>query len=296
MYLKTVLATSRPSFLILAPICVFLGLSTSLTIETSVNYHLFYTILAGTILAHISVNTLNEYFDFKSGLDFKTLKTPFSGGSGSLPENPSMASIVLLVGVTSLLSTIAIGIYLTIQSTIDILFIGIAGVFLIVTYTQWLNRNPVLCLIAPGLGFGLLVVVGTQVVLTGQHSPFNWLVSLVPFFMMNNLLLINQYPDISADASIGRKTLPISFGLNTSNLVYALFSLSAYTLIGYLLITGQVPAPGIIALSPAGLSAYALYGAIKYTSDIATAPRFMAANVAASLLTPLLLALSIVYA
>ncbi len=39
--------------------------------------------LLGAFLAHISVNTLNEYFDFKSGLDLETIKTPFSGGSGA---------------------------------------------------------------------------------------------------------------------------------------------------------------------------------------------------------------------
>jgi len=36
-----------------------------------------------TLSAHIAVNTLNEYMDFKSGLDYETLKTPFAGGSGA---------------------------------------------------------------------------------------------------------------------------------------------------------------------------------------------------------------------
>jgi len=41
--------------------------------------------LLGAFLAHVSVNTLNEYYDFKSGLDLETIRTPFSGGSGALP-------------------------------------------------------------------------------------------------------------------------------------------------------------------------------------------------------------------
>ena len=162
--------------------------------------------------SHISVNTFNEYFDFQSGLDLKTEKTPFSGGSGALPDNPEMANVVLTVSLVSLLLTIFIGIYLIMQRGTLILPIGFVGVVLIMTYTQWLNRFPFLCLIAPGLGFGVLMVVGTHVILTGEHSPLSWLVSLIPFFLINNLLLLNQYPDIKADASVGRNTFPIEIG------------------------------------------------------------------------------------
>jgi 1,4-dihydroxy-2-naphthoate octaprenyltransferase len=36
---------------------------------------LFIIILIGALSAHISVNMLNEYYDFKSGLDLKINKT-----------------------------------------------------------------------------------------------------------------------------------------------------------------------------------------------------------------------------
>ncbi len=41
--------------------------------------------LLGLLLAHVSVNVLNDYFDYRSGVDLKTQRTPFSGGSGILP-------------------------------------------------------------------------------------------------------------------------------------------------------------------------------------------------------------------
>jgi hypothetical protein len=50
-------------------------------------------IFIGALFAHISVNTLNEYFDFKSGLDLTANKTPFSGGSGALPNTPDVAGV-----------------------------------------------------------------------------------------------------------------------------------------------------------------------------------------------------------
>ena len=295
MRLKTVLHTTRPAFLVLTPVCVFLGLSTSLTSQLPINGILFLVLMLGAISAHIGVNTLNEYYDFKSGLDLKTAKTPFSGGSGALPGNPGVAGLTLIVGFASLLLTVAIGIYLVLERGIHVLPIGIVGVGLIITYTQWINRLPLLCLIAPGLGFGVLMVVGTHVVLGGEHSRLRWLVSLIPFFLVNNLLLLNQYPDIKADASVGRKTFPIAFGIKRSNFVYASFMLAAYSLVLFLVIKGYIPALGVIALMPMGLSLFALAGAVKYTLEIGRYPLYMGANVAAAVLTPLLLGISMIY-
>lgn len=294
MKLKIVLQAIRPAFLVLTPICIFLGLSTSLSTVASINYFLFFIVLVGAICAHISVNTLNEYYDFKSGLDFKTEKTPFSGGSGALPGSPGVAKTILVVGILSLIATIAIGFYLIWECGLQIMPIGIIGVATIVTYTQWLNRMPLLCLVAPGLGFGVLMVVGTHVILTGGHSLLPWLVSLIPFFLINNLLLLNQYPDIKADTSVGRNTFPIAFGLNKSNFVYAVFMMTAYLLIPVLIINDHIPVMSIFALIPVVFSLLALVGAIKYTSKIGEYPQYMGANVAATILAPLLLGISII--
>ncbi|MGB0937140.1 MAG: prenyltransferase [Colwellia sp.] len=293
MQLKTALQTTRPSFLILTPICVFLGLSISLTSQAPINYIVFFWILIGSLSAHISVNTLNEYYDFKSGLDLKTQRTPFSGGSGALPSNGGMAKVILIIGLVTLMLTIGIGIYLMLVGGLKILPIGIVGVALIITYTQWLNRSPLLCLIAPGLGFGVLMVVGTHLILTGEHTPLTWLVSLVPFFLINNLLLLNQYPDITADASVGRNTFPIAFGLQKSNVVYGVSMMLAYSLIVLFIVKGYIPSLSLIALAPMLFSLISLIGAIKYSSKIGDHPLFLAMNVAAAILTPLLLGIAI---
>ena len=296
MLINTVFKTIRPSFLVLSPVCVFLGLSTALASEPQVNYFIFMLVLIGAISAHISVNMLNEYFDFKSGLDLNTKKTAFSGGSGALPDNPELAQIILMLGLVSLMITIIIGIYLIAERGSQIIPVGLVGVLLVVTYTQWLNRLPFLCLIAPGLGFGVLMVVGTHVILAGEFSLLAWIVSFVPFFLINNLLLLNQYPDIKADASVGRKTFPVVFGVNKSNIVYAVFALAAYILTLYIIVKEYIPGFSVIAFIPIVFSLFAFYGALKHKSKIGDFPRYLAANVAAAILTPLLLAISIVTA
>jgi len=78
---KTIVQSMRVPFLVLTPVCVFLGASTVVANQAEVSLFVLLLALLGAFLAHISVNTLNEYLDFKSGLDLETIKTPFSGGS-----------------------------------------------------------------------------------------------------------------------------------------------------------------------------------------------------------------------
>ncbi len=126
--IKTVVKTIRPSFLVLAPVCVFLGLGTAFASQHSINYFIFAQIMTAALLAHISVNTLNEYFDFNSGLDLKTTKTAFSGGSGALPAHPQAARLVLLTGLISLLLTMSIGIVIISESDAQVLPVGMLGI------------------------------------------------------------------------------------------------------------------------------------------------------------------------
>ena len=296
MTLKVLLQTFRPTFLILSFVCVFLGFSTAFSTQEPLNLLTVFLILIGAISAHISVNALNEYVDYKNGLDFITTKTAFSGGSGALPSQPKMAGAALTSGLIALALTIGIGIVFTLEYGTQILTIGIAGVLLIISYSPWLNRSPFLCLIAPGLGFGILMVLGTHMLLSSPLDPAPWLIALIPFCLINNLLLLNQYPDISADKSVGRRTLPIVYGTHKSTLTYAFFMLVAYSLIVALIIEGVLPKLSSIALAPLMLSSYAFIGAYKHGSKIGQHPKHLAANVAAAISTPLLLGISIVAA
>jgi 1,4-dihydroxy-2-naphthoate octaprenyltransferase len=293
MNVKTVVQSMRVPFLVLTPVCVFLGLSTVIASQANVNVLLLTLALLGALLAHISVNTLNEYLDFKSGLDLVTEKTPFSGGSGALPQNPDMAGTVLAIGVIAMTITLLIGSFFIWKYGSSIVPLGIAGLAIIVSYTKWINQHPLLCLVAPGFGFGFLMVVGTQFVLQGEYTMLSWLIAAIPFFLVNNLLLLNQYPDIQADASVGRNHFPIAYGIHRSNIVYGLFATATIVIIISYVLLGYLPALSLLALLPMPLAFFSLYGAIKHRAAIGHFPQYLAANVAVTLLTPLLLALSI---
>jgi 1,4-dihydroxy-2-naphthoate octaprenyltransferase len=167
------------------------------------------------------------------------------------------------------------------------------GLALIITYTQWINRLPVLCLIAPGLGFGIFMVLGTQLALVGESTLLGFAVALVPFFLVNNLLLVNQYPDMDADIMAGRFHYPIAFGIEKSNKVYIGFAAAAYGLIVLYIAVGLLPVLGLIALIPAPLCVYTARGMKMFGTHIGEHPPYMAANVAAVVLTPILLGVAI---
>lgn len=283
----------RLPFLVLPPACVALGAATAVWTTGKIN--LFYLLLAfiGAVSAHISVNALNEYDDFKSGLDFKTRRTPFSGGSGVLPKSPEKAHYALATGLVALLITILIGIYFLYVRGPWLLPLGILGIINIVAYTSWFTRNPLICLIAPGLGFGPLMVMGTDFVLTGSYTWTSFFASLVPFFLVSDLLLLNQFPDVEADKSTGRNHLPIAIGREASVKVYGAFLAGAYVsiIIGYL--TGALPLLSLVALATVVLAVTTVKGAARYYNDIPGLIPYMGRNVIINILTPVLLAVSL---
>ena len=288
-----ILGPMRLPFLILTPACVALGVATAAWSGSKLN--LFYILLAfiGALSAHISVNALNEYYDFKSGLDFKTQPTPFSGGSGTLPKSPEKAHFALATGIITLAITILIGVYFLYVRGLWLLPLGVLGLIIIVTYTEWLTRNPFLCLIVPGLGFGPLMVMGTDFVLTGSYSWTSFVASLVPFFLVNNLLLLNQFPDIEADEGIGRRHLPITIGKKACVKIYGLFLACAYVpiILGYL--AGILPLAGLLALATIVLAVPTVKGVTRYANDIPKLIPYMGRNVAINILTPVLLAIGL---
>ncbi len=295
MNTKAVIQTMRPPFLMLTPVCVFAGMSTVVAGPADLEPLLLVLALLGALLAHIAVNTLNEYFDFRSGLDLSTVRTPFSGGSGALPQHPEEEQAVFTVGLVSTAATFVIGVFFLWKQGPGIVPIGIVGLLLMVTYSNWINRQPYLCLIAPGAGFGFLMVVGTQYALEGAVTPLSWIVAAIPFFLVNNLLLLNQYPDIQADSEVGRKHFPIVYGVRNSNMVYGLFVLATIAVIALAVLGGYFPPLSLIALLPMPLAFYSYYGAVKYGKEIGSAPQYLGANVAVAIITPLLLGVSILF-
>ncbi|WP_317933222.1 prenyltransferase [Halioxenophilus sp. WMMB6] len=293
MSLQATFQSMRPPFLVLTPACVLLGIASAGLSEPTLSALPIVLALVGAVSAHISVNTFNEYFDFKSGLDATTERTPFSGGSGSLVQTPAAASWVLASAVITLLLTVMIGLYFLISAGLAIVPIGLLGLVIIITYTSWLNRNPWLCLIAPGLSFGPLMVVGTQVALTGHLATTALWLSLPPFFLVNNLLLMNQLPDIDADRAAGRHHFPIAYGVAASIRLFGLQLLAAGIAVVLLPTAVGLSYWSLLGLLPwlAGVASF--MGARQFGGQIEQLLPAMGMNVAAAVVTPAVIALAL---
>jgi 1,4-dihydroxy-2-naphthoate octaprenyltransferase len=291
--MKYVIGVMRPRFLLLAVACVFLGLSAAVWEGYRIGFWHAFLCFAGGVLAHGSVNAFNEYEDIKSGLDFRTTRTPFSGGSGTLVPVPYKLPIALWTGIVTAAVCIAIGIYFFAVYGWPILAIGILGLFIIVIYTPWLNKVPLLCLIAPGLGFGTLMVNGTYFALTGAFSWTALLVSFVPFFLVCNLLLLNQFPDVDADRTVGRKHLPILIGRKASAQIFALFIAATYLTIILGVLINLIPPGSLAGLASIVFAVPAAYGALRDPDNLAKLGPAMGQNVLLNLTTPVLVGIGL---
>ncbi len=254
--LRSVLRATRPNFLTLTPLCVLIGIGVTRASGNHVALADAVLALVGALLAHISVNLLNEHDDFRSGLDLHTVRTPFSGGSGSLPAHPEAAAATRMAGLLSLAVTAAIGVYFVNLRGLALLPLGLAGLLLIIAYTPRITHQPLLCLLAPGLGFGPLMVIGTVLALGGHYSTMAAFASLPPLFLVSELLLINQFPDVEADQRAGRRHLPIVIGRRRSAILFGSLILAAFGVIFVGCLRSMLPPLTVIALLPLPIGVY----------------------------------------
>ena len=290
---------TRPQFLLLTPVCVCVGLGTTAWVKGGLGaLPLVYVILAfvGALCAHIATNVLNDYFDFTSGLDLKTQPTPFSGGSGILPQGLMSSKKALIFGVAVLALTAAIGCFFILVRGWGILPLGLIGILVIVAYTPWITKRPLLCLMAPGLGFGPLMVMGTHYVLTGSYDAIAILASIPPGLLVSNLLLLNQFPDVEADAAVNRYHIPIAIGRRASAWLYVAFALATYVWIFVWWAVGSFPLGALIALVPFPLALITCRGVIQNANNIKKLIPYLGQNVIYTLVTPLLLGIGFMIA
>ncbi len=285
------LGPARLPFLALTPACIGLGVACVQWTGGHVSPLEAWLVLLGAVAAHVSVNAFNEYQDFHSGLDALTQRTPFSGGSGVLPAHPELAGLTLAMAIGALGISLGVGWYFVALRGATLLPLGLAGVALVLAYTPWITRHPLLCLLAPGLGFGPLMILDTQVALTGQYSATAAAASLVPFFLVNNLLLLNQFPDADADRRVGRRHLLITSGPAVAARWYAALTVLAFASLPLGVLAGLLPAGALLGLLTLLLALPTVRAVLANALDVERLLPAMGRNVLICLLTPVLMAI-----
>jgi 1,4-dihydroxy-2-naphthoate polyprenyltransferase len=291
--LKAWLLEPRPQFLLLPISLILLGTAAA-SYDGSLN--IGYAILAfiGLLLCHMSVNILNDYFDFMSGVDLKTIKTPFSGGSGILPAKKLTPKQVLWYGAICFILAVPIGIFFIIAQGWQLLPLLLVAGASIVLYTpiilKWHFPEW-----SPGLGLGILPVLGAYFAQTGHYTLSAFYASVPPGFLVLNLLLLNEFPDVEADVVANKKTLPITTGRRKAAIAYSTFLILTYLWIIGATIAGQMPRMALLALITLPFAFKAIRGSFGYR-DMAIMIPAQANNVITVLGIPLLMGIGYILA
>ncbi|MBN2316105.1 MAG: prenyltransferase [Sedimentisphaerales bacterium] len=290
MRLKIWFLETRPQFLVLSVVLVLLGTAMAWN-EGHFGGLKFILTTLGLLLAHASVNVLNDYFDYKSGIDLETPRTPFSGGSGFLPKGLLEPKSVYFFGVGCLLAAFPIGIYLTIISGWRLLPLILIGGIVIYIYTSYLVKWMIGEIWA-GLGLGALPVLGTYFIQTGYYSMEGLIASLAPGILTANLLFLNEFPDIQADTKGGRYHWVIALGTRRASRLYAGLMVLTYVCIVGGAISRTMPPLSLIALLSIPFAWKAINTTLKHHDNVQKLIPALKANVITILTTDALLAIA----
>ena len=286
MKFKIFFLETRPQFLLLSVVLAFLG--NSIAWYDGV-FHLGYAVLAflGLLLAHISVNVLNDYYDYRSGIDLTTKRTPFSGGSGVLPATMLKPGQVLWFGLIAFVLIIPVGVYFVLARGWSLLPLLFAGAACILFYTPLLTKIgwPEW---APGLGLGALPILGIYFVQTADYTLPAVIASVPSGILVHNLLFLNEFPDAEADKKGGRKTLPIVIGKAKAGVFYSALTIAMYLWIVGSVIAGVMPAFTLLGLLTLPFAVRAINGALHSDDESKLMPA-LGGNVMVVLLTQLLM-------
>ncbi|MDE1825769.1 MAG: prenyltransferase [Candidatus Micrarchaeota archaeon] len=239
-----------------------LGLSAALY-YSHFNWPLAILVVLGVALAHISVNLVDDYTDYKKGIDKETIKTKFSGGSKVLSSGKIKPRALLGLAIALALMAGAIGLFL-LSVNIILLPIIVIGAITIFFYAAYLVRVPFLAEPITALNF-TLISVGSFIVAYGSGAMLhNALFAMIPAGMMVGIILmLNSIPDKSVDKKYGRRSGVVILGTREKIAVYYLaWEAAACIIILYGIISRALPATFLITLLTVPI-ALKVYGGIR---------------------------------
>ena len=236
----------RVRFLLASVIAVSVGLSLNWWQNSSIDPLDAILIFFGVMALHASVDLLNDYWDFKRGIDTKTKRTKMSGGTGVLPEGLLKPSSVYRAGVVFLIIGSVIGGYFVIT---DGIIVGIILGFAILSIYFYSTK-----IVDSGLGEffvavkGSMIVIGTYYIQSGEITLESILGGIVVGVLSSLVLFIASFPDHDADKSKGRKSLVIAVGKEKAAKLFWIFPLLSYSTIIIGVATNFFPLVSLITL------------------------------------------------
>ena len=212
----------RPCVFSMDIFSVFIGALVSVNYGKNLNLefvYLFVIVLFGVILAHAISNMINDYFDWKNGIDtldyFRALYTPHPIVHGLTRPKTLLKVIFIFIFLDFL-----IALYLSFKISFKIMLFALAGIIFAFWYVL-----PGFSLKKFGLGefavflvWGIIIPSGTYMVLTAENPfKFNRLIYMIPYGLLITSVLIGKHLDkYEMDKVKKVNTLPVKIGFKNS--------------------------------------------------------------------------------
>jgi len=259
---------SRPKFLVASAAPVLVGSALGFAISGAFSPYLFILALLATMLLHSGANIANDYFDHTSGNDWLNQNpTPFSGGRLYIQQGILSPKATLLLALFTLTAGAIIGIVIVlITQSLFILTLGLVGLLGGFFYTA-----PPLCLGYRSAGepviallFGLLPVYGSYYLQTQTIDITPLLPAIIVAILIFLVIFINEFPDVTADAAVNKRTLVVRFGTVVSIWIYRIALITSYLVaVAAMLIYRQFVYAGILYLLTLPIAVAAIKAANK---------------------------------
>jgi 1,4-dihydroxy-2-naphthoate octaprenyltransferase len=230
----------------------------------------------------------------RRGIDLHTVRTPFSGGSGTLPAGDATPAAAMALGLAAAGVGLVIGIWFLAVVGWGFLPFLLVGAVFVLGYTDALARAGV-GEVAAGLGLGGLAVAGAAYVQGGTLGPAALAASVPSFLMTFNLLLLNEFPDEEADRRGGRRNLVLLLGRRKAAGVYGIAGLLVPLWIIGAVVAGPLPPLALLGAIPSLLLVGPIRWAFVHSDETVPSPA-MGANVLWNLATNAALGLGLLAA
>ena len=227
IYRNWVLA-SRPWSFSMTAISVSVG-SALAAIDGTFSWAFYLLALIAGVFMHAATNLINDYYDVKSGVDFKGVSTGIYRPHPLLEGKLTSRQVLIEACVLYVVATL-IGLYLAADRGWPLLGIGLIGAFASITYTAPPLKYKYIALgeLSVFLMWGPLMVMGSYFI-QRQAFSLNALLISIPFGILVALVLLaNNIRDISHDRSKGIRTLPIIIGERNGLRLYSILVILAY--------------------------------------------------------------------
>jgi 1,4-dihydroxy-2-naphthoate octaprenyltransferase len=215
---------SRPKFLTTSAAPVLVGSALAFATTKNFSLHLFILALLAIMFLHSGANIANDYFDHTSRNDWLNLNlTPFSGGRRYIQDGILSPKATLLLSLVALAIGSAIGILIVfLTHSTFILTLGLIGLLGGFFYTAPPLRLGYRCLGEPiiALLFGILPVYGSYYLQTQVVDAVPLIPAVIVGILIFLVVFINEFPDVTADAAVNKRTLVVRFGVPASSWIY----------------------------------------------------------------------------